>query len=155
MERAMAELAERLPRPLLPLARMAYNYRWSWMPDGAALFRAVDPEVWRRNEGNPRDIIESTVPHRLAALARQPEYVKQLHTVMARIDADLRRPWAQTSIAPEHPVAYFCSEFGIHGSLPLYGGGLGVLAGDFLKAASDLAIPIVGVGRIARPSVSL
>src|SRR5262249_28597278 len=63
---------------------------------------------------------------------------------------DLQRPWEDTSIAPGRPVAYFCAEFGIHCSLPLYGGGLGVLAGDLLKAASDLRLPMVGVGVLYR-----
>ncbi len=145
-ERAVAELAERLPEALQPLARMAYNYRWSWIAGGPALFRDIDSETWRRSECNPRYVIEAAAPHRLAELACQHEYVQRLHDVVARIDADLNRPWASTPISPARPVAYVCSEFGIHCSLPLYGGGLGILAGDFLKAASDLAVPVTGVG---------
>ena len=148
--RAVSELAERLPELLLPLARVAYNYRWSWMPGAAALFCDIDPAIWRRSECNPRYVIEVAAPHRLRDLANQQEYVERLQAVASRLDAELALPWAQTSISPERPVAYFCSEFGIHCSLPLYGGGLGVLAGDMVKAASDLALPMVGVGLLYR-----
>jgi len=148
--RAVAELAERLPEPLLPLARVAYNYRWSWMPDAPALFCDIDPGVWRRSECNPRHVIEVAAPHRLRELAGHQEYIERLRNAAACLDADLTRPWAPTPISPDRPVAYFCSEFGIHCSLPLYGGGLGVLAGDMVKAASDLALPMVGVGLLYR-----
>ncbi len=144
--RAIDELAERLPEPLLPLARLAYNYRWSWIPGAAALFRDIDPQIWRHSGCNPRYVIDAAPPHRLAALAAQREYGERLHDTLARVDADLNRPWAETPIVPERPVAYLCSEFGVHCSLPLYGGGLGILAGDMLKAASDLPLPTVGVG---------
>lgn len=150
IERAVGELAERLPEPLLPLVRVAYNYAWSWIPGAAGLFRDIDPENWRRSGCNPRYVIEVAAPHRLSELSSRPEYLERLRAVVAGIDAALKRPWAQTPIVPERPVAYFCSEFGVHCSLPLYGGGLGVLAGDFLKAASDLALPVVGVGLLYR-----
>lgn len=150
MERAIAELAERLPEPLVPLARVVYNYRWAWIPDGASVFREIDLGMWRRSGCNPRYVIEATPPRRLHELAGQQQYVERVHSLAARIDADLKRPWAQTCIAPQRPVAYFCSEFGVHCSLPLYGGGLGVLAGDLLKAASDLAVPMAGVGLLYR-----
>jgi glycogen phosphorylase len=150
IERSIAELAERLPWPLLPLARLAYNYAWSWAPGGAAVFRDIDPHLWRHHGCNPRSVIESTPSHRFVELANQPEYVDRLREFQAHIDTDLGRPWAQTPISPEHPVGYVCSEFGVHCSLPLYGGGLGVLAGDMLKAASDFALPMVAVGLLYR-----
>jgi starch phosphorylase len=150
VQRAIAELAERLPRPLLPLARLAYNYRWSWSPSGAAFFREIDPDIWGRGECNPRHVIEAAPPHRLQELAIEETFVERLREFAAFVEADLQRPWAETAIAPERPVAYFCSEFGIHCSLPIYGGGLGVLAGDLLKAASDLGVPMVGVGLLYR-----
>jgi starch phosphorylase len=149
-ERAVAELAERLPQPLWPLARLAYNYRWCWIAGGAALFREIDPALWRRSECNPRYVIEAVPPHRLRELAGHREYVERLEALAACAEGDLNRPWIQAGVAPERPVAYFCSEFAVHCSLPLYGGGLGVLAGDLLKAASDLALPLVGVGLLYR-----
>ncbi|MFN8546027.1 MAG: alpha-glucan family phosphorylase [Candidatus Binatia bacterium] len=148
-ELAIRELADRLPDSLAPLARLAFNYRWTWMPGGAAVFRAMDPALWRRSACNPRWLIEAVPPLRLRALARDRAYVAEVRALAARLEADLARP-PLPGRAPERPVAYFCSEFGIHCSLPLYGGGLGILAGDLLKAASDLALPMVGVGLLYR-----
>src|ERR1043166_2667741 len=135
IERAVAERGERLPQPILPLARIAYNYRLCWLSGSATIFRDIDPAIWRRSDCNPRYMIEATSPRRLQELASQNEYVVRVHALAARVDADLNRPWAQTAITPDRPVVYFCSEFGVHCSLPLYGGGLGVLAGDLVKAA--------------------
>ena len=150
MERAAAELGERLPGALQPLARLAFNYRWSWMRGGTAVFRDIDPARWERSQGNPRLTIEMVPPHRLQQLAASPDYIARLTSVAGQVDADLQRPIADAHIPAGRPVAYFCSEFAIHWSLPLYGGGLGVLAGDVLKAASDLAIPMIGVGLFYR-----
>jgi starch phosphorylase len=150
LERAVHELAERLPPPLVPLARLAFNYRWSWLPDGPALFADADRRLWSLCGANPRWLIEAIRPRSLLELAADPSYVTRVDAVAAALDADLARPPAPGPIPPGRPVAYFCSEFAVHGSLPLYGGGLGVLAGDFLKAASDLAIPMVGIGLLYR-----
>jgi starch phosphorylase len=150
IERAAAELAERLPEALRPLARVAFNYRWSWIPGGADVFRDMDPSLWARGQGNPRAMIEGLPPHRMQELAGDPGYVARAAALAAHVEADLRRPPMTSGIPAGRPVAYFCSEFGIHHSLPLYGGGLGVLAGDVLKAASDLAVPMVGVGLLYR-----
>jgi starch phosphorylase len=150
VERAVADLAERLPEALQPLARVAFNYRWTWMPGGAGVFRDMDPALWERGQGNPRAMIESLPPHRMQELADDPVYVGRAAALAANIAADLRRPPMAPAIPEDRPVAYFCSEFGVHHSLPLYGGGLGVLAGDVLKAASDLAVPMVGVGLLYR-----
>jgi starch phosphorylase len=150
IERAVAELAQRLPHPLLPLARIAYNYRWAWLAGSAEIFREIDPAIWRRSECNPRYVIEAVPPQRLDELANQGEYVERVHALAARLDGALNRPWAQTAIAPDRPVAYFCSEFAVHCSLPLYGGGLGVLAGDLIKAASDFGLPMVGISLLYR-----
>ena len=150
VQRAVAEVAERLPKPLAALARLAYNYCWSWLPSGADIFRSIDPEIWHRSDCNPRYVIEAAAPHRLHELANDPAYIQRLQDVAARIDADLQRPWADVPLAPNRPVAYVCSEFAVHCSLPLYGGGLGALAGDVLKTASDLGIPMVGLGMLYR-----
>jgi len=150
IERAIADLAERLPIPLAPLAGIAYNYRWAWLPHGATLFRDIAPEIWHRSECNPRYVIEAATPQRLQALAHDSSYVDRVRVAAAAIDADCKRAPINTRIRPERPIAYLCSEFAIHCSLPLYGGGLGVLAGDVLKAASDLALPMVGVGLLYR-----
>lgn len=150
LEQAIAVLAERLPGPLIPLARVAYNYRWSWMEGAAAVFREIDPVQWQRSCGNPRLVIESAPPARLRQLSGKVEFVRRVERCAARLEADLGRPHTDDRLSPERPIAYFCSEFGIHSSLPLYGGGLGILAGDILKAASDLALPFAGVGLLYR-----
>lgn len=150
LERAIGELAERLPEALQPLAPLAFNYRWSWMLDGPELFRDIDPQAFARSAGNPRYVIEVTPPRRLQELARDEGYVRRVHGIAAAVAADLGRPARPVAGQTERPVAYFCSEFGAHGSLALYGGGLGVLAGDTLKAAADLAVPMVGVGLFYR-----
>ncbi len=150
IERAVAELAERLPGALQPLARLAFNYRWSWMPGASAVFRDLDPSSWQRDQGNPRRMIEAVPPHRLQALAENRDYVARVASLAAAVESDRQRQPANVGIEADHPVAYFCSEFGVHWSLPLYGGGLGILAGDVLKAASDLAIPMIGMGLFYR-----
>ena len=150
IERAVSDLAERLPHPLAPLARIAYNYRWAWFPHGVSLFRDIEPAIWHRSDCNPRYVLEAATPQRLQALAQQSSYVERVRAVADAIDAELKRPPAVLPTAAARPIAYLCSEFAIHCSLPLYGGGLGVLAGDVLKAASDLTLPMVGVGLLYR-----
>lgn len=150
LERAIHELAERLPDSLKPLAALAYNYRWSWMVGGGELFHHVDPDAWRRSGCNPRAVLEAAPPRRFQELARDGEYVARVHHIVEAVAADLRRPPTAVAGQTTRPVAYFCSEFGAHCSLALYGGGLGVLAGDTLKAASDLAVPLIGVGLFYR-----
>jgi len=150
LARAVADLADQLPEPLAPLARLAFDYAWSWCPGGPHLFHDVDPEGWRHAGGNPRSLLQSTPPARLRALAANPGFVARVHDVVGRLDRMVRRPPAFAGLADDAPVAYVCSEFGIHHSLPCYGGGLGVLAGDVQKTASDLALPMIGLGLLYR-----
>jgi starch phosphorylase len=145
IELRIAELTDRLPAELAPLARLAYNYRWAWMPGAAALFREISPALWRQSRCDPRAVLELAAPRRLRQLASEPAYTERLRRTSALLDACLD-PAPDAGARAEHPVAYFCAEFGIHCSLPIYGGGLGVLAGDLLKAAADLAVPLIGVG---------
>jgi starch phosphorylase len=113
-------------------------------------FREINAGLWLRSYHNPRKLIESVSPARLRQLGWDPGFVARVDELGATLDADLKRPYAALSVTPERPTVYFCSEFAIHCSLPLYGGGLGVLAGDLLKAASDMAFPMVGVGLLYR-----
>jgi starch phosphorylase len=145
LAKGIADLAEQLPSRLAPLASIAYDYAWTWQPGAASLFAEIDEATWRR-ECNPRYVIEVAAPRRLQALARQSAYVERVRAVRAALGARRARPDATGPFSRERPVAYFCSEFGIHCSLPIYGGGLGILAGDLLKAASDLCVPMVGIG---------
>ncbi|HSP98533.1 MAG TPA: alpha-glucan family phosphorylase [Candidatus Dormibacteraeota bacterium] len=150
LERAVGELAERLPEAIRSLAFLAYNYRWAWMLDGPDVFRELDALAWRRSSGNPRYVIEVAPPRRLQELARSEDYLRRVQALADAVAADLARPARPVAGQTARPVAYFCSEFGAHPSLALYGGGLGVLAGDTLKAAADLAVPMVGVGLFYR-----
>src|ERR1035437_9842287 len=93
IHRAINELAERLPPPLQPLARLAYNYRWAWSPGAGLLFRDIDPAHWRHSGCNPRHVIEAASPRRFQQLSRDETFVARLRTLADRLDADLQRPW--------------------------------------------------------------
>ena len=146
IENAREDLGRRLPAPLRPLAALAFNYRWSWAPDASALLRSVDPARWDMAGENPVRLLQEVSPARLDRLADDPHFIARVGELDEDLAHYLERPPAAHGLSPRHPVAYFCSEFGIHRSLPIYSGGLGVLAGDILKEASDQAIPMVGVG---------
>ncbi len=146
VEAAIADLAARLPEPLRPLARIAHDYRWSWASDGPATFAELDPDRWVRSRHNPFQLLVHAPPSVLARAAEDPAYVARVRRLADELAADRARPPLPGPVTPEHPVAFFCAEFGLHASLPLYSGGLGVLAGDILKEASDLALPMVGIG---------
>ena len=137
--------------PLLPLESLAWNYWWSWAPDGPAIFRDLDPELWAESEQNPRQLLARISSYRLAEAASDPVYLERVDRIGKSFDAYMAaKATSFSAITPEHPVAYFCAEFGIHNSLPLYSGGLGILAGDHLKSASDLNLPLVAVGLLYR-----
>ena len=143
-------LAARLPEPLKPLAVIAYNYLWSWTPGGHELFADIDPHRWSLCARNPvRILLEASQP-RLGHLAVDPGFLTRMHALAETLDSELARPPMSSSLTTEHPAAFLCAEFAVHQSLPVYSGGLGVLAGDVLKAASDMALPMVAVGMMYR-----
>lgn len=145
-----------LPPSLQPLQHLAWNYWWSWAPDGNEVFRDLEPGLWQQCEHNPRVLLNQVSDLRLAQVAADPAFADRIQRLSARFDAYLgdTRPSPKLQLAPrissETPVAYFCAEFGVHNSLPLYSGGLGILAGDHLKSASDLNLPLVAVGLLYR-----
>src|ERR687897_477360 len=143
--RAADLLAARVPEPLDGLARLAYNYRWSWTPGGPEAFQAIDPDRWERCGENPVRLLQEADPVLIERAAGDAALHERIAAVRAAVDADLARPDAD---APS--VAYFCAEFGVHRSLPVYSGGLGALAGDILKESSDRALPLVAVGLMYR-----
>ncbi len=150
------EPAPALPASLKPLNRLAWNYWWSWSADGPSVFRDLDPEIWEECEHNPRLLLARVSEYRLAQMATDPVYIERVRRLAGRFD-DYMSPahiWPGTgqlsAITPERPIAYFCAEFGVHNSLPLYSGGLGMLAGDHLKSASDLRLPLVAIGLLYR-----
>src|SRR3989475_10322352 len=137
---------------LQPLERLAWNFWWSWAPDGTEVFRDLDPGLWQQCEQNPRALLAQVSDLRLAQMAADPTFSDRVRRLAERFDTymDDTRPSPKLNvparITREDPVAYFCAEFGVHNSLPLYSGGLGILAGDHLKSASDLNLPLVAVG---------
>jgi starch phosphorylase len=141
-----------LPEPLRPLSELARNLRWSWHPETRELFQAVDPDGWQATGGDPVRLLGSVSASRLADLVEDRRFLRRLAVVAGDLDDYLRNPrWYQTA-DPDLPaaIAYFSPEFGITAALPQYSGGLGILAGDHLKAASDLGAPLIGVGLLYR-----
>jgi glycogen phosphorylase len=144
-----------LPAELAPLERLAMNLRWSWDEPTRDLFRWVDKDAWEAMSHDPVRLLGRVPRERLDALAADPGFVRYLQEVADDLDRYLNAPrWFQTRSerepSPLRLVAYFSPEFGISEALPQYSGGLGVLAGDHLKAASDLGVPFVGVGLFYR-----
>ncbi len=141
---AAAELAARIPTPLAPLAQLAYNYRWSWTPGGPELFRAVDPERFAACGQNPVRLLQEASAKSLAAAAADGALVNHAQGLLSLVQDELQVP------GQSDPVAFLCAEYGIHVSLPIYSGGLGALAGDLVKEASDQALSMVAVGLMYR-----
>jgi starch phosphorylase len=148
--RAAADLAARLPAVLAPFASIALNYRWSWTPGGRELFAAID-EHRRAGWREPGAAAARRQIADLARAARDPELVARAAGHRRELEAHLAQPARPCgSTSQERPIAFLCLEYGIHGSLPIYAGGLGGLAGDLLKEASDQALPLVAVGLLYR-----
>jgi starch phosphorylase len=144
-----------LPPELAALGRLAMNLRWSWDARTRDLFRWVDPERWEAVAHDPVQLLGAVPPARLAELAGDAAFTRYLAEVADDLARYLTQPrWFQDRQAeagsPLGLVAYFSPEFGISEALPQYSGGLGVLAGDHLKAASDLGVPLAGVGLFYR-----
>ncbi|HWI43394.1 MAG TPA: alpha-glucan family phosphorylase [Nocardioides sp.] len=146
-----------LPEPLAALGDLAANLRWSWHQPTQDLFAAVDPDRWQASGYDPVRLLGEVPGERWDALAADESFVGRVAEVRADLASYLSgERWFQRAQA-EHPdatwprsIAYFSPEFGITAVLPQYSGGLGILAGDHLKAASDLGVPIVGVGLLYR-----
>jgi len=138
-----------LPPQLRPLLEIAFNLRWSWHGDALGLFRRLDPTGWDATDHNPVLILGRIRQERLNALAADEGFLAQVDRVHKDLQSYMSSPgwWVKTYGGDRQPqVAYFCAEFGITDCLPIYAGGLGILAGDHLKSASELDIPLVGVG---------
>ncbi|MCS6954186.1 MAG: alpha-glucan family phosphorylase [Bryobacterales bacterium] len=131
-----------IPSPLSRLEELAYNLFYSWEPAVRALFRRLDPALWRACNRNTVLMLGRVSQAALDRAATDPRYLLLYRQVCDRFDAYMQQPPAAT----DRLVAYFCMEYGIVECLPIYSGGLGILAGDFLKAASDSGEPVVGVG---------
>src|SRR4051794_33293242 len=142
-----------LPAELGALEDLAMNLRWSWDAQTRDLFRWVDPEQWDASIHDPVRLLGSVPQPRFEQLAADPGFMRFLDEVHTELEGYLSKPrWFQAREVDTalRSVAYFSPEFGIAEALPQYSGGLGVLAGDHLKAASDLGVPLVGVGLFYR-----
>ncbi len=145
--RAAALLAARLPESLGVFARLAYDFACFWRPDGRRLFAEIDSHTWKTCGHNPVRLLAETPGSQLVRAAENSELVERAEALERRLEEEHARPFAYDgSLTPRNPVAFLCAEFGIYQSLPVYSGGLGVLAGDLLKEASDSGLPMVGVG---------
>jgi starch phosphorylase len=147
---AAAALRSRLPEPLGPLADLAYNYRWSWTPGGPELFASVDPRRWEACAGNPVRLLQEVHPDRLATVAGDSAFLERMSALRDTVAAALAQESPGGPVSEESPAAFFCAEYAVHASLPVYSGGLGVLAGDILKEAADRSMPLVAVGLMYR-----
>lgn len=131
-----------LPKSLVGLKDVAYNLWWSWNPEAQRVFEQLSPLYWKRFRGNPVKALLESDPDRLKALSSDMSYLGQVEAVVASYDQYLKsRPQFTTPV-----IAYFSMEFGFHESLPIYSGGLGILAGDHVKAASDLGVNLTAIG---------
>ena len=151
--RALRRLTVRasLPEPLAPLGELVMNLRWSWHNDSLDLFESVDPDVWALVGGDPVRLLASVSRERLDALAADRRFLRRLTVLHEDLQDYLSAPrWYQSLDGVPGSIAYFSPEYGITEVLPQYSGGLGILAGDHLKTASDLGVPIVGVGLLYR-----
>ncbi|MBI2853437.1 MAG: alpha-glucan family phosphorylase [Chloroflexi bacterium] len=139
-----------LPERISRLYELANNLWWSWHEEARQLFRSLDYALWRTSGHNPVRQLLSLAPDKLQAAASDPAFLELYDSVMRQFDTDMssEKTWF-SQIHPARlsgPVAYFSAEFAIHGSLPIYAGGLGVLAGDICKEASDMGLPLSAVG---------
>ncbi len=143
----------RLPDRLQPLHKLAYNLWWCWNADAVALFRRIDPDLFEALDHSPVRLLSSTDQARFDELDQDDGFLAHMERVSAALDRYLTaKTWFQEQFAADADarVGYFSMEFGIHESVPVYSGGLGVLAGDHLKSASDLGLPLAGVSLMYR-----
>ncbi len=141
-----------VPKPLAFLEVLSRNLWWCWKQDAVTLFRRVDPELWKESRENPIYLLSNVSQTRLEELAADDSFLAHLQRVKDRYTKRVVENVEPSRAIYEKigPVAYFSMEFGIHESIPIFAGGLGVLAGDYLKAASNMALPLVGVGLLYR-----
>ena len=140
-----------LPENLRFLETLSWNFFWSWQPQGASIWRELDANLWEKCEQNPRLLLKQISELRLWQKANDSDFVEKIK----RFSDEFENYHSEKTnefgkITEENPVAYFCAEYGVHNSLPNYSGGLGILAGDHLKSASDKNVPLVAVGLMYR-----
>jgi starch phosphorylase len=138
-----------IPDRIHRLEELAYNLKWSWDYRARLLFKRLDPQLWKNNQHNPVKLLHEIKPELLAAASRDPDFLREYEVTIKTLDrlsrSDKWFPHEFPELAKQ-PIAYFSAEFGLHTSLPIYSGGLGILAGDHCKECSDLGVPLVGAG---------
>ena len=142
------EFTREIPENLKALDTISRNFYWSWQPEGVALFRDLDPALWDKCEQNPRLLLKKISGLRLWQRSTDDGYVERLCRYNDRFQLYLSE--ITNDELREKNIAYFCAEYGVHNSLPNYSGGLGILAGDHLKSASDLNVPLTAIGLLYR-----
>ncbi len=144
------KIRQRLPERLARLEELAFNFWWSWHRNSRDLFKIVDRTLWTTTRHNPIRILQEISEAQLAALAKDPNFLRAYDSVLMELDREQRNGylWYSTTYPEytQYPITYFSAEFGIHASLPIYSGGLGILSGDHTKEASDLGLPFVAIG---------
>src|SRR3982074_369558 len=143
-----------LPPALEPLREMTFNLWWTWEPAARRLFRHLDPELWNRTNHNPARMLQLSRQSPLRELAQDKIFLRELKDTYDAFQKYLARKDTYGKMgagsAIKKPIAYFSAEFGFHESLPNYSGGLGILAGDHCKSASDLDLNFVAIGLLYR-----
>jgi glycogen phosphorylase len=140
-----------MPSRISRLYELAYNLWWSWHPEALALYRELDPDLWEDAGHNPVRFLSEVQPQRLEQMVNTTTYLEQYDNVLSDFDHYMH-PRTETWFSHNYPelvnqtIAYFSAEFGLHESLPIYSGGLGILSGDHCKEASDMGLPFIGVG---------
>lgn len=139
-----------IPSRIGRLPELATNLWWTWQPNARSVMRRLDFPLWRMTQHNAVEMLRRVDPARLEEAARDPLFLREYDATMAELDGVMAGKWSwyrekHGSLA-QGGIAYFCAEFGVHTSIPIYSGGLGILAGDHLKEASDLGIPMLGCG---------
>lgn len=139
-----------LPERLAGLGAIAENLWWSWHPEGRMLFKMLDRQTWKESGHNPDKMLKELPGQFFESAAADPEYLRHYDLVLSRFAKDIEQggcPYLEGVSDPfTHTIAYFSAEYGLHHSLPFYAGGLGFLAGDYIKECSDLGAPLVAVG---------
>ncbi len=146
----MLAIKSKVPKKIERLPELAYNLWWSWTPEARELFRRLDYPLWRKTRHNPVEMLIELTREQLEERAKDAGWLRQYDKVMILFDKMLTNghTWFHTTYPEltDKTIAYFSFEFGLHNSLPIFSGGLGILSGDHAKEASDLGLPFVGVG---------
>jgi phosphorylase/glycogen(starch) synthase len=141
-----------LPLKIERLRELAYNLWWTWHPKARSLYISLDSKLWQEMENNPVKMLETISPEKLLEATENTSYMTQYTQILQQFDEYMseRTPNEKVQVSPaikwSSPIAYFSAEYGLHEIIPVYSGGLGTLSGDHLKTASDLNIPLVGIG---------